>query len=342
MESRVLPSPVRGGPPGFDAGRLASYYSYPGEFDGTGTSIVVVALYGGYRRQDLETYFAASFLPMPTIEDISVDGGRNDPGRDQDANVGLTRDLEVLGSVAPGARLLVYFAPNTEQGIIDGLGRAIYESPNDTAVICLNWGVPENDVNGMLVCEVERFVQEAMMMGRSVCAPAGATALGEPLFFPGVLPDVLSCGATWAASSGDDLIECPAPGATGRPSASALVPRPSWQAGAGQGQPGHGRLVPDVSCFAGGEQGLRCYVNGAWVSVLGSDVAACLWAGLLARVRQATGRPWGTVYGLYTELGPGGALTPPGGPADEMQKRWEPGIGWGTPDGGRLLAHLRA
>src|ERR1700728_2281525 len=121
MESRVLPRPVAGGPPGFDAGALASYYSYPGQFDGSGTTIAVVSLSGGYRRWDLETYFTAALSPMPTIEDIPVDGARNDPDRDQDANVGLTRDLEVLGSVAPGSRLLVYFAPNTEQGIVDGL-----------------------------------------------------------------------------------------------------------------------------------------------------------------------------------------------------------------------------
>jgi kumamolisin len=341
MESRVLPSPAPGGPPGFDAGALASYYSYPGQFDGSGTSIALVTLFGGYQHWDLETYFTAALSPVPTIEDIPVDGARNDPGRDPDANVGLTRDLEVLGSVAPGSRLLVYFAANTEQGIIDGLGRAVYESGPDTSVICLNWGIPENDLDGMLASEVETFVQDAMMMGQTVCAPSGGTAPGEPLLFPGVLPDVLSCGATWAASSGGDLIECPVPGVSGLPSASALVPQPQWQAGAGHGQRDRGRLVPDVSCFAGGEQGLRCHVNGDWGSVLGSDAAACLWAGLLARVHQATGRPWGTVAGLYTGLGPAGVLMPPGGPEGAAQKKWEPGIGWGTPHGERLLARLR-
>jgi kumamolisin len=345
MESRVLPGPGPGGLPGFDARALADYYSYPGEFDGAGTSIALVSLFGGYRRWDLETYFTAAFLPMPVIEDISVDGARNDPDRDPDANVGLTRDLEVLGSVAPGGRLRVYFAPNNEQGIVDGIGSAVFDSGSDASVICLSWEIPENDVDGMLVSSVQSDVQAATMQGLIVCAPSGATTPGEPPFFPGVLPDVLSCGATWAAAAGDQLVERPAQGAADLTSTSAIIPRPDWQADVGRGRRGRrgrGRLIPDVSCFAGGEQGLRCYVNGGWGSVRGSDAAACLWAGLLARIHQGTGRPWSPAFSLYTGLGQAGVLTPPGGPADSAQKEWEPGVGWGTPHGERLLARLRA
>ena len=36
-------------------------------------------------------------------------------------------DIEVAGAVAPGARIVVYFAPNTDQGFVDAIAHAIHD-----------------------------------------------------------------------------------------------------------------------------------------------------------------------------------------------------------------------
>src|SRR5580693_3008628 len=226
MDPRSLPAPRPGEPGGIDPRALASYYSYPRQYDGAGISIALICLYGGYRRSDLETYFAAAGQPVPAIEDVAVGGARNDPAGDPDANVEVTLDLEILGSVAPGARLVAYFAGNNEQGITDGLAQAIFAAEREISVVCLTWCIPESQAGGMLEPAVASLIEDAAAMGKTVCAPSGSSAPGEEPYFPGTSPYVLSCGATVAVPAGSGFAE--APEATGdRPAASRLYQRPA-------------------------------------------------------------------------------------------------------------------
>jgi kumamolisin len=306
--NRSLPMPVSrpGEPPGFDAREVAAYYGFPAWPDGTGITIAIVTIYGGYRRSDIETYFSWLGLPSPQIDNVSIDGAINRPTANPDQNVELVRDLEILGSVAPGAKLAVYFAPNNELGVVNGLAAAVHDANRRPSVICLTWGVDEREVSPMLVRAVGSSVDSAALVGRTVCAPAWI----EPARFPGTHPLVLACGATEAKG----LEERAA-----RPFvASALWPRPKWQSALRGG--GGGRLLPDVCAIGDDLTGYRCYVNGRWASVGGPGAATCIWAGLLARLDQALGRPWGIVPHLYARL-----------------DTWESGWGCGRPDAAHLL-----
>jgi kumamolisin len=84
-----------------------------------------------------------------------------------------------------------------------------------------------------------------------------------------------------------------------------------------------------VCALADPRIGYRCYLDGQWTSVTDVGAAACTWAALLARLRQALGRPLGMVSGLSTVLGPDGALAqlPGAGPG------WDSRTGSGAPDG---------
>ena len=70
-------------------------------------------------------------------------------------------DIEVAGAVAPGARIVVYFAPNTDQGFHDAVTSAVHDTVNKPSVISISWGGPEDswtqagtqrDVGGMHGC----------------------------------------------------------------------------------------------------------------------------------------------------------------------------------------------
>ena len=55
---------------------------------------------------------------------VLADGGANKPGPDPNSDAEVTLDIEVAGAIAPGAKIAVYFAPNTAQGFIDAVAEA--------------------------------------------------------------------------------------------------------------------------------------------------------------------------------------------------------------------------
>jgi kumamolisin len=193
---------------------------------------------------------------------------------------------------------------------------------------------------------IDESMTAALLRGLPVCAPAGVWAAGTLLpAYPGSHPLVLACGATRAVRQGAGLTEQPMVSTAGPPSGSTLWPMDRWQSkgiGRAARRGARGRLVPDVAALADPEAGYRCYVNGQWASVSGPGTASCLWAGLLARLHQARGRPWGMVSDLYSTLGPAGvmAAVPAAQPGSRPAPAWDSRVGWGSPDGERMLAAL--
>jgi kumamolisin len=98
----------------FNPSDVAKLYNYPVGTDGRGQTVGIIELGGGFRFQDLQAYLSGLGVAVPTVVPISVDGATNapsgDPGSD-DGEVGL--DIEVVAAVAPGAKVVVYFAPNS-------------------------------------------------------------------------------------------------------------------------------------------------------------------------------------------------------------------------------------
>jgi hypothetical protein len=74
---RLLPAPrpCEDGDAGFDPRDIASYYAFPNDFDGTGTTIAFVSLSGALRRPDVDTYFSAMPGAAPAIEVMALPAG---------------------------------------------------------------------------------------------------------------------------------------------------------------------------------------------------------------------------------------------------------------------------
>src|SRR5580704_9175089 len=94
------------------APQVASLYNFPAGTDGTGQTIAIIELGGGYTQSDLDMYFNGLGLATPSVTTVGVDGGSNSPGQPADGEVEL--DIQVAGAVAPKAAQLVYFAANTD------------------------------------------------------------------------------------------------------------------------------------------------------------------------------------------------------------------------------------
>jgi kumamolisin len=53
-------------------------------------------------------------------------------------------DIEIIGALAPAARIAVYFAPNTDQGFYEAISQAAHDAARHNTVISISWGGPED------------------------------------------------------------------------------------------------------------------------------------------------------------------------------------------------------
>jgi len=79
----------------------------------------------------------------PAVAAVSVDGARNAPTGDAGGPDGeVMLDIEVVGAVAPRARIAVYFAPNTSQGFLNAVLAAVHDDVRRPSVVSISWGAP--------------------------------------------------------------------------------------------------------------------------------------------------------------------------------------------------------
>ena len=354
----------------FTAPQVAQLYDFPTGVDGTGETIGIVEFGGGYNVSDLTTYFKNLGIAMPSVTSVPVDGVTNDPSgtgaADSDGEVAL--DIEVVGSVAPGAKIVVYFAPFTERGWVDVLAAAMSDSTNRPSVISISWGFAEGAPIGgfewtqQTVDAVNETLQAAAAMGVTVCVASGDDGSNDQVGdghahvdFPSSSPYALGCGGTRLTASNNkianEVVWNDGPGSGGGGGISELNPLPTWQTGIvpPSVNPGHptGRGVPDVCGDADPDTGYQIYFAGKAQVVGGTSAVAPLWAGLLSRINQSLGKPVGYFNPLlYTTLGKSGGFRDivkgnndtsghvggySAGPG------WDCCSGWGSPIGAALL-----
>jgi kumamolisin len=346
-------------PAGFTATQVAALYAFPSKGNGAGQTIALIELGGGYTTADLSTYFTGLGVAMPTITAVSVDGGKNQPTGDANGPDGeVMLDIEVAGAVAPGAHLVVYFAPNTDQGFLDAVTTAVHDTTNKPTVLSISWGSAESGWTSAAMTNFDAAFTDAAALGVSVCVAAGdngsadSVTDGKPhVDFPASSPHVLACGGTelkagTGARISSEVVWNSGGGATGG-GVSSVFSLPAWQSGAGV-PGGKNRGVPDVAGDADPETGYRVRVDGQDTVIGGTSAVAPLWAGLIALLNQQLGHPVGLLNPLlYAQpaIGTFRAITQGSNDVSHLGlytagPGWNACTGLGTPDGTALLAAL--
>ncbi len=341
--------------------QVAELYGFPKNLTGAGQTIGILELGGGYETSDISSYFQGLGLPAPTVVAVSVDGATNVPGGDpQGADGEVALDIQVAGAVAPGAKIAVYFAPNTDQGFLDAITTAVHDTANKPSVLSISWGGPEGSWSAASRTALDNACQSAGALGVTITVASGDNGssdggTGNNVDFPASSPHVLACGGTRLEGSGATISseivwnDQPNGGATGGGVSTAFA-LPNWQSSAGVPAPpaaGGGRGVPDVSGDASPESGYSVLVDGAQQVVGGTSAVAPLWAGLVALVNQgrasAGGAPVGfvnhTLYGApaaLRDITTGSNGTYSAGPG------WDACTGLGSPNGAAVAAALGA
>jgi kumamolisin len=298
--------------------QVAALYNFPPGVDGTGECIALIELGGGYNATDLSNYWSQLKLTeTPTVSAVSVGNGTNNPTGDPNGPDGeVMLDIEVSGSIAPAAKIVVYFAENTDAGFLNAITTAVHDSTNNPSVVSISWGGPESSWTTQAMTSMDEAFQSAAAMGVTVCVAAGDDGSTDGVTdglnhvdFPASSPNVLACGGTELIASGNTVTSETVwnelvnnEGATGG-GISDVFPLPSWQTGAGvppSANPNHnvGRGVPDVAGDADPSTGYVTLVDGNPDVIGGTSAVAPLWAGLIALINESIGKPVGFVNPL--------------------------------------------
>ena len=341
---------------------LAEVYHFPAQFDGSGQTIALIELGGGFAPAELDRYFAGLGITGPHVTAVGVDGAKNVPGADAAGADGeVLLDIEVAGALSPGADIVVYFAPNTDAGFVDAVSEATHATVTPTA-ISISWGQNEDAWTAQARNALDQAFVDAATLGVTVTVAAGdngssdgASDARNHADFPASSPHVLACGGTSLhAVSGTVQSEIvwnngPGSGATGG-GVSDVFAIPDWQTSAGvpvSSRGTAGRGIPDVAAVADPTTGYEVLVDGERKIFGGTSAVAPLWSALVARLAQAAGHPFGLLHPrLY---GPVSASPKQHGFRDitsgnngsfAAKPGWDACTGLGVPNGTALLALL--
>lgn len=353
----IDPHALAGGPPN----QIARLYGAPTTpQSGGGQCIALIELGGGFRDSDNVLAFQAMHLPLPTVVPISVSGGHNEPGVDPDADSEVALDIQVAGAVAPGARIAVYFAPNTTQGFVDAITRAVHDARNRPSVISISWGSAEARWTDQSRRAMEAALRDAARLGVTVFAASGDNLATDSVVdgrahvdYPASSAYVVGCGGTRLEASGvaisNERVWNENGGGTGG-GVSDVFALPPYQTGAGIPKSvnnGHiGRGVPDVAGDAAPSSGYRIVVAGNAGLIGGTSAVAPLWAGLFALINEVCGQPAGMPHplfygnpGVFRDIVDGNNKD--GGIGYSAGNGWDACTGLGSPDGAKLLQLFR-
>lgn len=341
--------------------QLAALYKFPAGQKGAGQTAAIIELGGGYRAADLTTYFnRLGLTPTPSVTAVSVDGAQNAPEGDPNSADGeVLLDIEIVGAIAPAAKIAVYFAPNTDQGFLDAITTSIHDNVRKPSVVSISWGAAESEWTTQSLDSYNDAFADARALGVTIFCAAGddgstdnVTDGAAHVDFPASSPNVVACGGTRLESANGRITRetvwnhGPGLGATGG-GVSEHFAKPAYQSTANvpvSVNPSKfaGRGVPDIAGDADPATGYQIYVDGKDAVFGGTSAVSPLWAALTLLLNEKLGKPVGFINPtLYAKARPGDTLfdiTSGNNGAYSAAPGWDACTGLGSPNGTALLA----
>lgn len=167
------------------------------------TAIGIIELGGGFRQADITAYFKTLGIVAPTVSLVFVDNGTNAPTTSSGADGEVMLDIEIAAAVAPGANIVVHFAPNSHQGFIDAISTAVHDPASKPGVISISWGAPESSWTQQSMTALNQACQSSAALGITITVAAGdngstdgVTDGANHVDFPSSSSHVLARGGT--------------------------------------------------------------------------------------------------------------------------------------------------
>jgi kumamolisin len=356
---------------------VAALYGIPLDHDVSKICVGIIALGGGYLATDLAKALAAMGREPPNIVDQSVatpttaggsvSAGGSAPasgnhfGGGSVADEEIALDLQILASLLPKARIVVYFAGNTIQSLVGAINQAIFDDVNRPQVLSVSWGSAEmfwspsaRDAMQAVLADAHRLKVTVLFAAGDELATGGLDDGKAHVWFPSSSPYALGCGGTQPAAAGaassEEVVWNDGTSGTGG-GVSDFYPVPAYQSAlALPPSVNDGKIrrgVPDVAAAAAATPGYRIVLNGSEMVKDGTSAATPLWAGLISIANAARGVPVGFVNSaLYSnpaalrQIDRGNNRA--GGKGYEAGPGWNACTGLGVPKGADIVAALAA
>ncbi len=325
---------------------VAARYRFP-DADGSGQTIGLVQLRGRFEPKDFSQCMSAQGLnvALPTIKRVDGAAVMHEIATTHDLEASL--DVQIAGSLAPAARIIVYEAPDDERGSLDAIREAIFDEEYAPSVLSISYGWPEQMWTPVALDVLDELFVAASLVGLSVFCSSGDHGAelgydGKPhVLAPASNPFVAGCGATVIAGAAVDEQAWERTGG----GFSRRFDVPPWQstarACASQYGVAPGRGVPDVA--AQESPGYYVILDGVELAMGGTSAVAPVWSALTARINQRIGvRSGFFVPILYAQSG--GLFTGVTAGSNDTYRAaegWNPCTGLGTPIGAAIETALR-
>ncbi len=304
----------------------------------------------------MKKYFSSLNIKNPSVKAVSVDGGKNSPTNANSADGEVMLDIEVAGAIAPDAKIVVYFCPNTDKGFLDAVTTAIHDARNKPSVISISWGAAEVNWTPQSLDNFNEAFKAASLLGVTICCAAGDQGSSDNesdgkvhADFPSSSPYVLACGGTSLHVSNNTIVSETVwhdsnDSATGG-GVSDYFPLPDYQANANVpvsiSTNFKGRGLPDVAADADPNSGYNVRVDGQNMVIGGTSAVAPLMAGLIARVNEKSSSHAGFINPkLYSTPNLCRDITQGDNITTTTQQGYKAGVGWDACTGWGVLSNL--
>jgi kumamolisin len=230
---------------------VAKLYNFPAHLDGSGQCIAIVALGGGYDTTVLQSYFDYLKIPLPKISWVNAGADNDYPNGDSKE---IMLDIETAGTVAPGAKIVVYGGTN----YVEPLQKALADTTNSPSVISISFSEPEVLMPAAMKAALDGLIAEAATKGVTILNASGDTgssisSIAVPSIgfvndlaltnYPGCSPGVLTCGGTTIFSKDGKMVDEVAWNTLGDLFIVAKSPTPPPQPPANLGATGGGASI---------------------------------------------------------------------------------------------------
>jgi kumamolisin len=328
---------------------VCARYGFP-DGDGSGQTIAVVQFRGEFKSDDFKRCMQAqgSAAAVPLLKRVDDAALEHEIQTVKDLEAAL--DSQIIGALAPGARIVIYQAPDDERGFLDAIRTALFDEEYTPSILSISYGWPEHLWTPAALDVLDELFTAAALLGVSIFCSSGDNgaeldAAGKAhVVAPASHPFAHACGATAIVS--DTGTEHEAAWERTGGGFSERFDVPPWQgvasAAAAQNGVAAGRGVPDVA--AQELPGYSVFLDGVALAMGGTSAVAPVWASLTARINQRLG----VSCGLYSPLLYGARDTlfrdVTEGSNGRFQARagWNPCTGLGVPLAGAIEAALRA
>ncbi len=337
----------------FSPAQIATAYDWPDikdKHNGKGVTIAILtAESSDLDAEDYDNFWNTYDLPEHSVTVVSLGDSTATSG-----TLETLLDIEWSGALAPGAKQLVYVAPDATLGaFVDMYNRFVTD--DKAQVMSTSWGADESAAPDLYATADAIFMQgaaEGISMfasagdyGSSDCNPQGFCPPGNSnAVYPSSSPYVTAANGTELTLDADGNYGSEKAWSQSGGAVSKLFAQPWWQAGPGVADSGK-RMNSDLALNATGDWALA---NSIWQWTAGTSLVAPQLAALFAiGVSQQPGK---------ASLGQSNVLiyrdanlhystdfhdvTSGSNGAYQAAPDWDHPTGWGSPRATSFLSHL--